>query len=97
MIAAARSGEARLHALARIAAPLERRMSALCQNEKLGSNQIPEFRAGRPTVLNDPNRIYDARAAEQLLAVEQGATLQVLMSEAFDDLMRKFDKHLFGD
>jgi hypothetical protein len=32
-----------------------------------------------------------------LLALEQGASLQALMGEAFDDLMRKYGKHPFGE
>lgn len=32
-----------------------------------------------------------------LLALEQGTSLQALMGEAFDDLMRKYSKHPFGE
>jgi hypothetical protein len=32
-----------------------------------------------------------------LLALEQDVTLQALMGEAFDDLMRKYGKHPFGE
>ncbi len=32
-----------------------------------------------------------------ILAREQGMTLQQLMGEAFDDLMRKYGKHPFGE
>ncbi|MBP7818341.1 MAG: hypothetical protein KA085_19665 [Phenylobacterium sp.] len=32
-----------------------------------------------------------------LLALEQGSSLQALMGEAFDDLMRKYGKHPFGE
>jgi hypothetical protein len=32
-----------------------------------------------------------------LLAVEQNTSLQALMGEAFDDLMRKYGKHPFGE
>jgi hypothetical protein len=32
-----------------------------------------------------------------LLALEQGTTLQALMGEAFDDLMRKYSRHPFGE
>jgi hypothetical protein len=35
--------------------------------------------------------------ALHLLALEQDITLQALMGEAFDDLMRKYDKHPFGE
>jgi hypothetical protein len=35
--------------------------------------------------------------ALHLLAVEQGTTLQALMGEAFDDLLRKYGKHPFGE
>ncbi len=32
-----------------------------------------------------------------LLALEQDTSLQALMGEAFDDLMRKYGKHPFGE
>ena len=32
-----------------------------------------------------------------MLALEQGTSLQALMGEAFDDLMRKYGKHPFGE
>jgi hypothetical protein len=32
-----------------------------------------------------------------MLALEQGTNLQALMGEAFDDLMRKYGKHPFGE
>lgn len=32
-----------------------------------------------------------------LLAIENGTSLQALMGEAFDDLMRKYGKHPFGE
>jgi hypothetical protein len=32
-----------------------------------------------------------------LLALEQETSLQALMGEAFDDLMRKYGKHPFGE
>jgi hypothetical protein len=32
-----------------------------------------------------------------MLALEQGSSLQALMGEAFDDLMRKYGKHSFGE
>ena len=35
--------------------------------------------------------------ALHLLALEQGTNLQALMGEAFDDLMRKYGKHPFGE
>ena len=35
--------------------------------------------------------------AMHLLALEQDVTLQALMGEAFDDLMRKYGKHPFGE
>ncbi len=35
--------------------------------------------------------------ALHLLAVEEGSSLQALMGEAFDDLMRKYGKHPFGE
>jgi hypothetical protein len=35
--------------------------------------------------------------ALHLLALEQGASLQALMGEAFDDLLRKYGKHPFGE
>jgi hypothetical protein len=39
----------------------------------------------------------DVSRGLHLLALEQGASLQALMGEAFDDLMRKYDKHPFGE
>ncbi len=35
--------------------------------------------------------------ALHLLALEQNTSLQALMGEAFDDLMRKYGKHPFGE
>jgi hypothetical protein len=35
--------------------------------------------------------------ALHLLALEQDASLQALMGEAFDDLLRKYGKHPFGE
>lgn len=35
--------------------------------------------------------------ALHLLALEQGVSLQALMGEAFDDLMRKYSKHPLGE
>lgn len=35
--------------------------------------------------------------ALNILALEQGLTLQALMGEAFDDIMRKYQKHPFGE
>lgn len=35
--------------------------------------------------------------ALHLLALEQATSLQALMGEAFDDLMRKYGKHPFGE
>lgn len=32
-----------------------------------------------------------------MLGLEQGVSLQALMGEAFDDLMRKYGKHPFGE
>jgi hypothetical protein len=32
-----------------------------------------------------------------LLALEQGVSLQALMGEAFDDVLRKYGKHPFGE
>lgn len=32
-----------------------------------------------------------------ILALEQNSSLQSLMGEAFDDLLRKYDKHPFGE
>jgi hypothetical protein len=39
----------------------------------------------------------DVSRALHLLAIEQGSSLQALMGEAFDDLMRKYGKHPFGE
>jgi hypothetical protein len=35
--------------------------------------------------------------ALHLLALDQGRSLQALMGEAFDDLLRKYGKHPFGE
>jgi hypothetical protein len=35
--------------------------------------------------------------ALRALALEQGTSLQALLGEAFDDLMRKYGKHPFGE
>lgn len=35
--------------------------------------------------------------ALHMLALEQNVSLQALMGEAFDDLMRKYGKHPFGE
>lgn len=35
--------------------------------------------------------------ALHLLGIEQGLSLQALMGEAFDDLLRKYGKHPFGE
>jgi hypothetical protein len=35
--------------------------------------------------------------ALHLLALEQSTSLQALMGEAFDDLLRKYGKHPFGE
>jgi hypothetical protein len=35
--------------------------------------------------------------ALHILALEQGTSLQAVMGEAFDDLMRKYGKHPFGE
>jgi len=35
--------------------------------------------------------------ALNLLALERGISLQALMGEAFDDLLRKYGKHPFGE
>lgn len=39
----------------------------------------------------------EASRGLHLLAIEQGKSLQALMGEAFDDLMRKYGKHPFGE
>jgi hypothetical protein len=39
----------------------------------------------------------DVSRGLHLLALEQGTSLQALMGEAFDDLMRKYGKHPFGE
>lgn len=39
----------------------------------------------------------DLRRALHQLGLEQDLTLQALMGEAFDDLMRKYGKHPFGE
>lgn len=39
----------------------------------------------------------DVSRGLRLLALEQGTSLQALMGEAIDDLMRKYGKHPFGE
>ena len=39
----------------------------------------------------------DVSRGLHLLALEQGVSLQSLMGEAFDDLMRKYGRHPFGE
>ena len=39
----------------------------------------------------------DVSRGLHLLAIEQETSLQALMGEAFDDLMRKYGKHPFGE
>jgi hypothetical protein len=39
----------------------------------------------------------DSAVRLHLLALEQETSLQALMGEAFDDLMRKYGKHPFGE
>lgn len=39
----------------------------------------------------------DVSRGLHMLALEQGTTLQSLMGEAFDDLMRKYGRHPFGE
>jgi hypothetical protein len=39
----------------------------------------------------------DVSRGLHMLALEQGTSLQALMGEAFDDLMRKYGKHPFGE
>lgn len=39
----------------------------------------------------------DVSRGLHLLALEQGSSLQALMGEAFDELMRKYGKHPFGE
>ena len=39
----------------------------------------------------------EASRGLRLLALEQGVSLQALLGEAFDDLMRKYGKHPFGE
>jgi hypothetical protein len=39
----------------------------------------------------------ELRRALHQLRLEQGMTLQAMMGEAFDDLLRKYGKHPFGE
>ena len=39
----------------------------------------------------------EASLALHMLALELGTSLQALMGEAFDDLMRKYGRHPFGE
>jgi hypothetical protein len=40
---------------------------------------------------------HEMSRALHLLALEQSTSLQALMGEAFDDLLRKYGKHPFGE
>jgi hypothetical protein len=39
----------------------------------------------------------EASRALHMLALDQGTSLQALMGEAFDDLLRKYGRHPFGE
>jgi hypothetical protein len=52
-------------------------------------------RAGKKAVSGYFSR--DVSRGLHLLALEHGVSLQALMGEAFDDLMRKYGKHPFGE
>lgn len=55
----------------------------------------PASRAGRKAV----SGYFSPELSRSLhiLALEQDTSLQALMGEAFDDLMRKYGKHPFGE
>lgn len=55
----------------------------------------PGARAGKKVVSGHFS--LDMSRALHLLAVEQSTSLQALMGEAFDDLLRKYGKHPFGE
>jgi hypothetical protein len=55
----------------------------------------PSARAGKKVVSGHFS--LEMSRALHLLAVEQSTSLQALMGEAFDDLMRKYGKHPFGE
>jgi hypothetical protein len=55
----------------------------------------PVTRAGKKAISGYFTR--ELSRALHLLALEQNTSLQALMGEAFDDLMRKYGKHPFGE
>ena len=55
---------------------------------------------GHPVVVFGPQTGYYTPQLSQalnILALEQDSTLQALLGEAIDDLMRKYGKHPFGE
>ena len=52
-------------------------------------------RAGKKAVSGYFTR--EMSRALHMLALERGTSLQALMGEAFDDLLRKYGKHPFGE
>ncbi len=55
----------------------------------------PSSRAGKRAVCAYFS--LDLSRALHMLALERDVSLQALMGEAFDDLMRKYGKHPFGE
>ena len=60
-----------------------------------GSNNRTAARVGKKAI----SGYFSAEMSRalHLLGIEQGQSLQALMGEAFDDLLRKYGKHPFGE
>jgi len=56
---------------------------------------LPSGRSGKKAVSAYFSR--EMSRALHLLALEQNVSLQALIGEAFDDLLRKYGKHPFGE
>ena len=68
----------------------------------LGAVEDAGSPAGRPNPRSGKKAVSgyfspDLSRGLHMLALEQGTSLQALMGEAFDDLMRKYGKHPFGE
>lgn len=63
--------------------------------QRLAEISKPASRAGKKAI--SAYFSPDVSRALHTLALEQETTLQALMGEAFDDLMRKYGKHPLGE
>jgi hypothetical protein len=67
--------------------------------ERTGPAAAPSGRAAGRTGKKAVSAYFspDVSLALHRLALDQGTNLQALMGEAFDDLMRKYGRHPFGE